>query len=106
MSLGWRHEKFQARKPYDLGLKVPLGIGNEIPLCGIGRRSGFTVSRIIARNSAEPRNDDLRWVNQCVFWLIWAPILGELLLRLNQNGCSNGVRICNQPLSCATTYWS
>lgn len=38
LGLKWKHERYQARKPYELGLQMPLGIGDEIPLCLVGWR--------------------------------------------------------------------
>jgi len=48
VGLKWGHERLQARKPYDLGLQVPLGLGDEIPLYRVGWRHWPALPRTVA----------------------------------------------------------
>ena len=46
-------ERLQARQPYGLGLQVPFGMDDQVPLSSTGRRRGAALSRTSTRDSDE-----------------------------------------------------
>ena len=46
--LSYQHGTLQERKPHSLGLQIPLGVDDEVPLSGPEWRCWSSVSRAVA----------------------------------------------------------
>lgn len=57
--LSCRHGRLQKRQPLGLGLQVPLGVDDEVPIPDSGWRSRPEVSRPTKENSAQQGGGDL-----------------------------------------------
>jgi hypothetical protein len=56
--------KLQTRQPYSLGLQIPSGVDDEIPIPGTRWRSRAKVPGVVKGNSNQQRNADLCGVDQ------------------------------------------
>ena len=52
-------ERLQARQPYGMGLQIPSGMDDEVPLSGVGGRCGLAMSRVAQGDSDEQGDDNL-----------------------------------------------